>query len=454
MAALRRSNMTVVFVLLFGCLIASMPAQAALERCSGEVVTIFGRDFEDDEDIVGTSGPDVIQGTNDAESIFGDGGNDIICGGGGKDFIDGEAGKDKLLGETGNDTFGGVGLHEDVVVGGSDEDIAKYEKVPSRVFVDLGTELVLSGAGDADVGGRIRGVEIVHGSGLNDKLFGNSKVNGLSGGGGNDLIAGRGGSDNLSGGGDIDELSYADSSKPVKFYNGEVAINGEDRDFLIDTFEIVTGSDFVDKLNGTSSDEQFHGGDGNDVIKGMAGHDALYGDDGSDKIYPGPGDDHVDGGANGPVTDVKNAGDVIMFKGSVVEGGENHFEVFLEPFMDDPYGDATGEGEDTLTALESIRGPDGTGNHTNFLEGDDGPNVIVGGDGRDYLDGLGGNDHLYGQGGADVFDGGAGDDYINTGRDDTQDSGELIDGGEGDDTCDGGAFSVVDCEHGTAEDVS
>jgi Ca2+-binding RTX toxin-like protein len=83
--------------------------------CFGKSPTIVGNDPANDE-LVGTSGADVIIAFGGNDKVNGLGGKDRICGlggkdtlkgGAGKDMLDGGAGKDKLLGGKGKDTCSG-----------------------------------------------------------------------------------------------------------------------------------------------------------------------------------------------------------------------------------------------------------------------------------------------------------------------------------------------------------
>src|ERR687894_52395 len=77
--------------------------------CEGETATIVGT-AGNDNNIVGTSGRDVIAALGGNDRISALGGNDLVCGGGGHDQIDGGAGADRLFGHSGVDNIvGGTG---------------------------------------------------------------------------------------------------------------------------------------------------------------------------------------------------------------------------------------------------------------------------------------------------------------------------------------------------------
>jgi Ca2+-binding RTX toxin-like protein len=82
-------------------------------------------------------------------------------------------------------------------------------------------------------------------------------------------------------------------------------------------------------------------------------------------------------------------------------------------------GTSSGQGDDTLTAIENVSGS----HQHDTIFGDDGPNRLT--------DDGGGDDEIRGAGGDDYLRGGSGQD--------------LLDGGDGTDTCIGGE-TVESCE--------
>jgi len=75
-------------------------ARPMAPRCHGVPATIVGTRGNDvgPDDIVGTSGRDVIDGLGGNDVIDGRGGRDLVCGGPGRDFIGGGRGTDLILG--------------------------------------------------------------------------------------------------------------------------------------------------------------------------------------------------------------------------------------------------------------------------------------------------------------------------------------------------------------------
>lgn len=416
-------------------------AQEAGATCAGRAVTMSWQPGA--TTITGTTGPDVIQGGPRNETINARGGNDIVCGGGGNDRIDGGPGRDELFGQDNSDDFVGADLGQDLITGGSgDLDAAQYETLPAGVEVNQTTGLVhMAGAG---LDGGILGVEIVFGSGHDDRLIGGAARENLVGKAGNDTIDGRGGIDVLDGSGGNDTVTYAASNAAVHVdLATEEATVGTTED-RIERFETAIGTRFDDRLLGDGDiNNHLLGGGGDDVIKGKQGDDVLEGGGGDDTLFPGPGDDFVDGGANTPVTSSGAHGDLVSYQGDTIipHDGRNTFEAWLLPgFIGTPPG-ADGVGHDEFSGVESIRGVKHGQNH---LDGDGGPNVLIGGDGQDFFVGDGGNDLIFGLAGVDnlVGDNDAvapagpfGDDYLDAGAPTGENDGDYISGGLGDDTC-------------------
>jgi Ca2+-binding RTX toxin-like protein len=122
--------------------------------CEGETATIIGTPGSDNN-IVGTSGRDVIAALGGNDRIRALDGNDLVCGGEGNDLMYGGAGNDRLFGDEPNDQDTG------------------------------GTDRIVGGIG-------------------NDRLYGSLGNDQLNGGAGNDRLLGGGNTDNGDGGPDFD----------------------------------------------------------------------------------------------------------------------------------------------------------------------------------------------------------------------------------------------------------
>jgi len=235
---------------------------------------------EDPDKIVGTDEKERLTGTNAGDSMFGKAGDDTLSGGKGDDILEGGKGGDKLDGGAGIDT-------------------ADYLTSKSGVWVNLDSG---SGSlGDAQ-GDTYSKIENVSGSGLADRITGDSGDNVIIGRGGNDTytINTNAGQDTFDGGRGSDTLSFYSN---VDY--GDITINlttginaGAAAGLtLIDVENISGGSGAgVHTLTGNSQRNTLSGGDANDLLFGMAGNDALFGSDGNDNLNGGDGNDALYGG--------------------------------------------------------------------------------------------------------------------------------------------------------------
>src|SRR4051794_16274969 len=121
-----------------------------------------------------------------------------INGTSGDDTLEGTSGPDTINGLDGNDTLVGITLgdvpfymDDDTLDGGSGIDTVSYAQAPDEVTVDL----TISGQQDTWGGGNdtLISIENVTGGAFADFIVGNSSVNVLDGGDGDDILRGLGG---------------------------------------------------------------------------------------------------------------------------------------------------------------------------------------------------------------------------------------------------------------------
>jgi Ca2+-binding RTX toxin-like protein len=80
----------------------------------------------------------------------------------------------------------------------------------------------------------------------------------------------------------------------------------------VETFNLILGSRFRDRLPGTIGNDAIFGFGSNDVLIGRSGNDRLYGNTGNDRLYGSSGNDRLNGGAGndtlygGPGFDIIN----------------------------------------------------------------------------------------------------------------------------------------------------
>jgi Ca2+-binding RTX toxin-like protein len=231
-----------------------------------------------------------INGTgNDlANTLTGNSGNNILMGGVGNDTLSGGDGNDVLNGEDGDDViFGGAGV--DTIDGGAGRDTASYSGSGAAVTVNLGTGVNTGGHAQGDV---LSNIENLIGSSFHgDTLTGNTDVNRLEGGGGNDTLEGGGGADTLVGGADNDTYVIHNSGVTII----ETVNQGAD---LVQSSIAFTLDDHLENLTLTGSSSTNGTGNGlNNVITGNSNNNLLKGEAGDDTLIGGGGNDTLEGGA-------------------------------------------------------------------------------------------------------------------------------------------------------------
>jgi Ca2+-binding RTX toxin-like protein len=421
----------------------------------------------DVENIVGTSGNDVIRGgsVNASNDFKGGTGNDVLDGGPGRDQLD-----------------GGIGT-----------DTVDYSARSVPLNVNLA---VPNGDGAAGENDDTLGFENVNGGSGGDILTGNDAPNVLLGGGGGDFLAGGGANDTLEGGagGDVmnggDGIDLADYSARttavIADLDGDtddgVAGEGDRLGTDVENItggsgnDVLTGNGAVNRLTGNAGNNTFVGGLGNDVFQGGDGNDRLAAGpvaDGSDTFSAGLGVDEADYSlrANGVTMNLTSSSstdgetgeqdnlsnDVETLKGGLgddaLTGGSQTVHTIFgwvgadqltggsgnDVLFGGPGGDrfASGGGQDRVDYSDRTEpltiDQDGVADDGAFLEGDNvlgditlvfggsgddritggaTPNILAGGPGNDRLNGAGANDTLRGDGGNDVLEADANKDDL------------------------------------------
>lgn len=215
----------------------------------------------------------------------------------------------------------------------------------------------------------LSGNDLLKGTSGNDELWAFNGNDTLKGGAGADNLVGGRGKDTYDGGSNkngVDQLSFDDAD------NDSVGASGVTVDMAkgtaidpwgnAETFiniERIKGTKFVDKLYGSSGDDQFRPLAGKDIVDGRGGIDTIRYDR-----------DFQHGGTKGVSVD--------LAAGTAVDG----------------YGD-----RDTIRNIENATGSD----YNDTLKGSNAANT---------LKGLGGNDKIYGGLGSDYLEGGNGKDFF------------------------------------------
>jgi Ca2+-binding RTX toxin-like protein len=339
---------TVALVALF--LAPRQVANAARPTCFGKPANIVGTARADvlkgtakPDVIAGLRGSDVIKGLGGGDRICGGKGNDTLLGGGKGDAMEGDEGNDKVAGGAGFDFLGG-GPGGDAVNGGTGiGDLAYFFGAPGPVTVDL-----TAGTATGDGSDTLTGVEDIAGSNFDDIIMGNAASNFLFGEAGNDTLSGGDGDDGLWGRGDDD------------------ALDGGSGDFV--TFVFSQFGVTANLTSGTATGEGSDTLENIENIQGTKHDDTLTGDGGPNVFLPLVGNDGIDGSGGTDTVSYEVSPSAVTANLST--------------------GTATGEGTDTLTAIENLNGSPLNDN----LTGDAGPNVLHGLAGDDTLTGSDGDD--------------------------------------------------------------
>ncbi|TAV47130.1 rhizobiocin [Rhizobium leguminosarum] len=286
-----------------------------------------------------------------------------IKGAAGADTLDGKAGADMLIGGAGNDTYivDDVG---DVVTEG----------------LNAGTDLIKTALSSYTLASNVENLFYTGSASFTGT--GNTLVNTITGGAGNDLLDGGAGNDALDGGGGND-IYVVDSAGDV--IKEAVGAGTDEIRTVLAAYSIaalvnVENLTYTGSANFTGTGNAFTntitGGGGNDLLNGGGGADTLIGGAGSD-IYI-----------------VDHVGDLVT---EAANEGTDTVRTTLASYT-------LGSDVENLTNIGTAAFT-GTGNSLD--------NIITGGAAIDTLFGGVGNDTLNGGGGADRLIGGAGDDtYI------------------------------------------
>ena len=436
------------------------------------VASGFGRLETDEltamENILAGPGTATVIGTDAPNRFVGSGAVNSFLGGAGRDVF--EIGpNDPRFGVGGWNAADTVypGPGDDVVRGDASSPyvVVSYATAAGPVAVDLTAGTARGEGEDAltDVAGAqgSPGADVLVGDDDDNLLIGLEGDDAIEGVTGDDLIQPGSGDDVAIGGEGVDEVSYSNGthdSLEISLADGRATGDGMD---AIRGFESATGGFGFDTIEGDAGENTLDGEDGNDVVMGGAGDDVLVeGGTGHDRLDAGAGDDFLAGNEGSDNLIAGPGDDRLLGRGGadVFEGGEGADAMIGDTYDDedtvvfdqdgDPVsvdlaaGSASGQGDDTLVAIDAIRGTAGS-------------DQLLGNDSGNQIDGRGGDDRIAGRGEDDLLDGGDGRDDVDGGSGD--DRLQLVDGAADDATCGDGdsdtAFldevDLVDstCEH-------
>lgn len=145
----------------------------------------------------------------------------------------------------------------------------------------------------------------------------------------------------------------------------------------------IIGTAVADTIEGRGGADTIDGGDGDDYIDGGNSNDILFGGRGNDRLIGGEGNDQLNGGEGNDILEGGSGTDWASFENGAAVNA------------DLTTGLATGQGNDTMSGIENLRGS----SNNDTLKGSSGNNNLQGGAGADLLIATAGSDVL--NGGAD-----------------------------------------------------
>lgn len=268
------------------------------------------------ENIIGTSGDDVLIGNQFSNRLEGGLGDDILIGNGGDDILIGGGGNDVLDGGDGDDTYvfstePGESLGSDIIyeTNSGGIDLLDFSGMPVGIdFLDLTSAhpqiiaaglltLTLRSSGfNTDVGE----IEEVIGTPFDDTVLGNSLDNRFELLGGDDWVDGGGGEDIYAfRGRDLGSIVIADLREPGESGLATLDFAGFDAPLVLDlamtepqdlggqltltlandrSIANVVGTSFDDRILGNGLDNWLYGAAGSDYLDGRDGNDTLVAD--------------------------------------------------------------------------------------------------------------------------------------------------------------------------------
>lgn len=319
------------------------------------------------EEVIGGKGNDVIDGSRlkvtDTMVVNGLGGEDTYFGGLGADIFDGGTDTDTfvLTGKHSDYKFGGIG---DVftltsVVSGIVDWVKETELFKFADGIFHLSNLFISGS---------EGGDRLTGDGFGNTLDGGSGDDTLDGGRGRDTLLGGEGDDILitdnfdvdiiDGGTGYDQV-YASVDTAASGFTFTLTsamnvegISGGGGNDVLDASAMTTGVDVL----GHEGDDVVTGGSGNDVLEGGADNDVMFGETGADTLIGGADNDTLNGGADGDLFAFADGwGHDVIVDFNFAEGDKiNLFDVNgLDSFAQLTIA-TSGDGADVIFGADSI----------------------------------------------------------------------------------------------------
>ena len=182
---------------------------------------------------------------------------------------------DVFLGDDNNNTFVGLRGKDTIDGGGGDRDWVEYRDDANvggtrGIVADLTAGTIKDGFGNVDT---VSNVERVAGTRYNDSFVGNGGQNVFAGGEGKDSYDGKGGDDFIFFFRDFTGTDVGPINVDLSKASNQIIDDGFGNTETATSIEGVIGTDFADKIKGTSGFNYFAGSDGKDTMTGGGGND-------------------------------------------------------------------------------------------------------------------------------------------------------------------------------------
>ncbi len=182
---------------------------------------------------------------------------------------------DVFLGDDNDNTFVGARGKDTINGGGGDRDWVDYQDdtnwgATRGIVADLTAGTIKDGFGNTDT---VSNIENISGTRYNDVFVGNGVMNTFVGGEGKDSYDGKGGDDFI-----YFFRSFTDGNEgPINVdltkASNQIIDDGYGNTETATSIEGIIGTDFADKIKGTSGFNYFGGNDGKDTMTGGGGND-------------------------------------------------------------------------------------------------------------------------------------------------------------------------------------
>lgn len=297
---------------------------------------------------------------------------------------------ENLVGSSGNDLLGGTAA-ANRLDGRAGVDTASYASASASVRLDLGLGSA-SGGGGADV---LVSIENANGGKAADVLIGSAAANVLNGGAGADTLRGGLGDDTyvVDQSGDVLIESAGAGIDTVQSAIGLTLGSAFENLLLLGTAHLSgQGNAVANRLIGNAGNNQLDGAAGADRLEGGSGADRLRGGPEADLLLGAAGNDTLDGGL-----------------GNDVMSGGSGDDVYVVDSTSDRLMEDYEAGRDLVLASVSVALPVHvedltlTGSANAAATGNGAANVLRGNAGSNVLNGSGGADGMIGGAGNDRY---------------------------------------------------